>query len=260
MKGVHKTKHAAPPRIVIHGGEGVGKSTFASKSPNPIFVQTEDGLNGIDTNAFELATSFEMVIEQLSLLGNEQHDFKSVWVDSGDWAEALVFDMVCRSHGVQTIELAAGGYGKGYAEAVLDFRKILDWLDFLNKQRGMIVGIVCHSVVVPVNDPLTEPYDRYELKLWQNKRGRGIRDMVVEWADVVGFAHPSVVTTKMEDTTANAGRDADGNRAKVSRGIVTDKMNKLQLVGSPAAVAKNRYGLPESIDLDWNTFRNSFTQ
>ena len=38
-----------PPRIMIYGSEGVGKSTFAASSPKPVFVQTEDGLSEIDT-------------------------------------------------------------------------------------------------------------------------------------------------------------------------------------------------------------------
>ena len=35
---------AKPPRILVYGTEGIGKSTFGSQAPKPIFVQTEDGL------------------------------------------------------------------------------------------------------------------------------------------------------------------------------------------------------------------------
>ena len=41
-------KAQQPPRLMIYGSEGVGKSTFAASAPKPIFVQTEDGLSEID--------------------------------------------------------------------------------------------------------------------------------------------------------------------------------------------------------------------
>ena len=40
--------HPTPPRIVLHGTPGVGKSTVAAHAPNPIVIQTEDGLGQID--------------------------------------------------------------------------------------------------------------------------------------------------------------------------------------------------------------------
>lgn len=38
---------AAPPRILVYGIEGVGKSTFAARFPKPVFIQTEDGLDNM---------------------------------------------------------------------------------------------------------------------------------------------------------------------------------------------------------------------
>ena len=32
-----------PPRIIIHGDAGVGKTTFAVCAPAPVVIQTEDG-------------------------------------------------------------------------------------------------------------------------------------------------------------------------------------------------------------------------
>ncbi len=48
---LRQTKHATPPRILMHGLPKVGKSTFASQLPNPVFLPTEDGLNGLDVQA-----------------------------------------------------------------------------------------------------------------------------------------------------------------------------------------------------------------
>ncbi len=48
-----------PPRIMVYGTEGIGKSTIASRAPKPIFVQTEDGLGEIDCHKFPLARSLD---------------------------------------------------------------------------------------------------------------------------------------------------------------------------------------------------------
>ena len=51
-----------PPRLLIHGQEGVGKTTLAAKFPAPIFLQTEDGIPvGIEADTFGLLTSFSDV-------------------------------------------------------------------------------------------------------------------------------------------------------------------------------------------------------
>ena len=40
---IRQTSAILPPRIVIHGKEGTGKTTLASRFPQPVFLQIEDG-------------------------------------------------------------------------------------------------------------------------------------------------------------------------------------------------------------------------
>lgn len=256
MEGVIQTRATIPPRIVIHGPEFVGKSTFASQAPNPIFIQTEDGLAGIDATAFPLCTSYDEVIHYLGRLGTEPHSFTTAIVDSGDWLERIIHAKVCADEKVATVALAGGGFGKGYELAQNYFKNILSWLDYLRMARGMTVILICHSYVVPYNDPLSEPFDRYELALHANKRGAGTRSMVTEWADVLGYAARQTVVAMKEDTTR--APDKDGKRPTVARGSVLNKMNKLFLTGTPAFAAGNRYNLPDSVDLTWEAFSGSF--
>ncbi|MBO5680941.1 MAG: AAA family ATPase, partial [Lentisphaeria bacterium] len=44
LETIQSGKESKPPRLMIYGQEGIGKSTFAAAAPNPIFIQTEDGL------------------------------------------------------------------------------------------------------------------------------------------------------------------------------------------------------------------------
>lgn len=238
---ITKTKHAKPPRVIIHGSEKVGKSTFFAQAPDAIFIQTEDGLAGIDAQAFPLATDLSDVFEAIDSLQNEEHDFRTVVIDSADWLERLIHDKVCQDHNVKTIELAAGGYGKGYSEALNYWRKLLGALDHLSATRGMIVGMICHSRIVTINDPESEAYDCYKMKLHEPKSGNsGALSLLNEWADVIGFAAKKVFAKKTE--SGERFRGIDGGQ------------RELRLEGSPAYLAGNRYNLPPVINLSWADF------
>jgi hypothetical protein len=115
----------------------------------------------------------------------------------------------------------------------------------------MIVGIICHSQVVTFNDPLAEPYDKWETKLHKPNKGTGARDLLNEWADVIGFAQRDSFVRRQETT--------DGKQ--VARGVSPKgAINKLYLTGTPGFVAGNRYGLPEVIPLSWTAFAEALSQ
>lgn len=260
LASIARTRHASPPRIVIYGPEKVGKSTFFAggvvngvvheSAPKPIFIRTEDGLNGLDVDAFPVAEQYSQVIEAITALAQEEHDYGTVVLDSADWLERLIHQAVIQScplevRGTKTMETAHGGYGKAYGIALAYWREVMAGLDYLNKQKAMVVGVICHSQVVTFNDPLAEPYDKWETKLHKPNKGTGARDLLSEWADVIGFAQREGYVRRQETT--------DGKQ--VARGVAAKgASNKLHLVGSPGFIAGNRYGLPEAIPLSWPAF------
>ncbi len=71
LNTITKGRESRPPRIMIYGSEGVGKSSFASLAPNPIFIQTEDGLSEIDCAKFPQAKSYDEVVLQLQAVRDE---------------------------------------------------------------------------------------------------------------------------------------------------------------------------------------------
>ena len=146
-------REAKPPRIMIYGSEGVGNSTFAASAPNPIFIQTEDGLGEINCRKFPLANSLSEVLAELAALRDEPHEYLTVVIDSADWLERLIFDEVCKEFGVRSIEKADGGYGKGYTHALTHWRKVVNLLQELRDKRGMVVILVAHAKVERFEDP-----------------------------------------------------------------------------------------------------------
>ena len=82
LANIQRGRAPTPPRILLYGTEGIGKSTFASEAPKPIFVQTEDGLAEIDCDEFPLATSFDDVLQALAELRAQAHDYETVVIDT----------------------------------------------------------------------------------------------------------------------------------------------------------------------------------
>jgi hypothetical protein len=243
LANIKKTKHATPPRILIHGSHKLGKSSFAAGAPNAIFVPTEDGLNGIDTQAFPLAKTYQEFNESLVALQSQPHEFKAVVIDSADWLEKLIHEGICRAEGVTTVAKAGGGYGNGYNLAANKFKETLSILDDLNKRLGMIVIIISHSTVSELRDPEHESYDVATLKLHKTASA-----MFCEWADVIGYAKRPIIVTKNES----------GDHKAVSKGV--NVMNELVIGSSVTSVSGNRYSLPTKIPLTWQAFEQAFQQ
>ena len=220
----------------------MGRSTFAASAPNPIFIQTEDGLGELDCRKFPLAHSLVEVLAQLTALRDEQHDFQTVVIDSADWLERLIFDEVCREYGVRNIEKADGGYGKGYTHALTHWRKVVNLLQELRDKRGMMVILVAHAKVERFEDPENAAYDRYTPRLHKHAAS-----LIAEWVDAVLFANKKFRVTKdASDRAIAAPIGADGGERII------------RTVGSPACIAKNRYGLPGEIALSWTAFINAY--
>jgi len=124
LENIQRGKVSLPPRILVYGTEGVGKSTFAAGAPKPIFIQTEDGLGEIDCERFPLVRTFDDVMNSIAALYTEPHDYGTVVIDSVDWLERIIWDRVCRDFPVKynSIEKVDGGYGKGYVHAMTHWR------------------------------------------------------------------------------------------------------------------------------------------
>lgn len=230
-----------PPRVVIHGTPGVGKTTFAACAPEPIFIQCEDGLGQLDVDAFPLAATWDNVMAAFGSLYTEPHEYKTLVVDSLSALEELIWQQVAKAANKGNIEDL--GYGKGYIIALDYWKQFWDGINAL-RDKGMMPVLIAHSNIKRYDSPEVEPYDRYQIKLHERAF-----QLVYERADVIGFANYETNVTKAEV----------GFNQKVARGIGTGR-RLLHLNEKPAYIAKNRYSLPDSIPLDWSEFMGSFNQ
>ncbi len=194
LQQVQRGRSHLPPRILVYGTEGVGKSSLAATTPKPIFIQTEDGLGEIDCDKFPLAKSLEDVVAALTELETQQHDYQTVAIDSLDWLERLIWDAVCRRESATTIEKVGGGYGKGYTLALDYWRRLIDKLGNLHRDRGMMVFLIAHAKVEKFEDPEAPAYDRYSPRLHKHASA-----IITEWCDAVLFATKRF-TTRTEES------------------------------------------------------------
>ena len=241
LSQIHTGRNRLPPRILVYGIEGIGKSTLAAKTPKPIFIQTEDGLGEIDCHKFPLAKSLEDVENALTELHVEKHDYQTVAIDSLDWLERMIWDYLCKLHGVSSIEKVDGGFGKGYIHALNSWRKIVDRLSALRDERGMMVILLAHAKSEKFEDPEALSYDRYSPRL--NKHAAAL---LSEWSDAVLFATRKI-SLKSEVGTFNRTRNVASPLGK------DDGERLLKCLGGPACIAKNRYNLPAELPLEWPT-------
>lgn len=228
-----KGRQARPIRTLLYGVEGVGKTTFGSKAPAPIFVGAEDGTSHLDVTRFPMPETWGEVLEAVRTLTKEQHDFQTVVFDTLDWLEPMIWRMMCERDGAENIE--AYGFGKGYIAALDEWRIFLAALDRLREAKGMHVILLAHSWIKPFKNPEGNDYDRYELKLHAKAGG-----LLKEWSDVVLFANHEIYAEKDKQT-------------KRAKGVSTGE-RLIYTTRTAAYDAKNRFDLPESMALDWDEF------
>ena len=238
LKSILKNTAMAAPRVMVYGVEGIGKSTFGAGAPNPVYILTEDGLGSLNVDHFPLATSFQDVMDAISTLYKDNHAFETVVIDSLDWLEAIIQREIEQKYDAKDL-----AYGKGALIAAERWREILDGLNALRNDKGMIVILIAHTTIKRFDSPEVEPYDRYQPKLQERSNA-----VVREWSDAVLFANYKTIVKK----------DDVGFNQTNNRGISTGE-RLLFTSERPAYMAKNRYNMPESIPLSWDAFEQAIS-
>jgi hypothetical protein len=224
---IKTTRQSKPPRIVLHGIHGIGKSTWAAGAPAPIFIQTEDGLVAIDVPHFPLAKTVTEVFGYMDMLINQEHTYQTVVIDTADWLEKLIWQTVCEENKVTSIEKI--GYGKGYAFAMEHWNHFFKGLDLL-RDKGMAIVVLAHNEVKSYNPPDGESYDKYVIKLQKQAASK-----LEEWADVLLFAGFRVTV------------NSDNGK------VVNHSDRIIHATNKPAWAVKTRYQLPDELDMKFSS-------
>ncbi len=235
LKSISRTRRMAAPKMLLAGEPKLGKSTFAAGAPNCVFINVENGLDGIDAHAFPQPKTLADVYGAINTLLTQDHDFGAVAIDSLDWLEPLLQAHVCAANKWENIE--SPGFGKGHLAAAAEWRTLLDGLERLRLEKNMAVILICHVKQQRIESPTHEGFDAWVLKL--NPRATAIMQ---EYADILGFCAHRIALKK---TDAGFGQ-------KETKAIRTGE-RVLHLEAHPAYPSGNRFGLTDC-PLSWEAF------
>ena len=219
-----------PQKVVIYGPEGIGKSTFASKFPKPVFLDVEDSTKEMDVDRFEKPLSWSEFGANVKEFIKDHGNYKTLVIDTADWAEMLCIQYVCARK--QKTSMADFDYGHGYTYVYEEFGKLLNFLDnYID--AGLNVVITAHAKMNKIDEPeQSGSYDRWEMKL-----SKGVKPLLKEWADMVLFANYKTYIVKDDNNKVKA---KGGQRVMyTSHHVCWD--------------AKNRHGLPEEVPFDYSS-------
>lgn len=223
---------------VLYGPHGVGKTTFACKFPNPIVLDVEDGCADLDVDRTPVLKTYDELIDALKWVYAEGGaKYKTVVLDSIDHAELLLHRKICADANVEA--LADIEWGKGKSRALKKFGDLLHMLGLIRDAHNVEVVVIAHDQIERVEDPEVASYDRHVPKTI-------IRDasaLLCEWADEVLYAHHNVrVKTEKgafgKETTRALGR--------------SERM--LRTTYKPSVIAKNRLGMEEVVEFNFDTY------
>lgn len=235
---ITKGKVKTALKVVVYGQEGVGKSTFASHFPDPVFIDTEGSTKQLDVARFDPPTSWEMLLQQVDYVIQNPSVCKTLVIDTADWAEKLCIRKVCdkaKKDGIEDF-----GWGKGYTYVQEEFGRLLNRLEELI-QTGVNVVVTAHAQMKKVEQPdEMGSYDRWELKL-----SKQCSPMLKEWADLLLFANYKTIVVNTE-----------GKKYKGQGG----QQRIMYTTHTAAWDAKNRFSLPDVLPFEYEQIEKIITQ
>ena len=221
-------------KVVIYGPEGIGKSYFASRFPNPLFIDTEGSTKHMDVARLPAPSSWTMLLEEVKYVKANPHICDTLVIDTADWAERLCIEHICAKGEVDGIE--GFGYGKGYVYLEEEFGRFLNKLEDVI-QIGINVAITAHAEIKKIEQP--EEIGGYDH--WQMKLEKKTMPLLKEWADMLLFANYSVHVINVDNQGAQKGK----NKARGGKRV-------MYTTHHPCWDAKNRHDLLDELELHYS--------
>ena len=241
LKSLSRPTAGRPMICTLFSEGGMGKTTLAAMFPRPVFVRAEDGTASLDGHPdallFPVAKSTKDVMDAIEALATQEHDRKTLVVDSVTQFEKLaVREIIDAEPNPKCKNMAAahGGYGKAYGMLDKMHQDLREACDYLATDCGMNVVFIAHATIEELELPDVDKYSRYTIQLHRNRQ----YDCVHHYsnnADLVGFVRLKTLI-----------RGTDGGKKRA----ISD--GEREIIAFPVAsnISKNRYGITAPIDFN----------
>lgn len=221
-------------RALIYGPEGIGKTTLASKFPNPVFIDIEGGTARMDVRRFtDEEGTWDGLLKCVDYVADHPEGIGTLVIDTLDKADQMCAEQLCKDENKDSIE--DFGYGKGYVRVAEKFGDLLRKLDKVNA-KGIHVVLVAHAKLQKFEQPdEAGAYDRWSLKL-----SKQTAPLPKEWCDMMLFCNYKTLVVR--DSKTNVARPQGGKRVMyTTHHLCWD--------------AKNRFGLEDELPLSYEAIR-----
>lgn len=231
---------AKAQKAVIYGPEGIGKTSLASQFPEPLFIDTEGSTSNMDVIRMDKPSSWTMLLSQIEYV-KQTMPCKTLIIDTVDWAERLCIEFITSNANKKSI--TEFGYGEGFIKLEEEYGRFLNKLSDL-VEIGINVVLTAHAKITKFEQPdEMGAYDRWELKLG-NKTTAKTAPLTKEWADMVLFCNYKTLSVATDDK----GKKFKGQGGK----------RVMYTTHHPAWDAKNRFGLPDELDMNFASIAHIF--
>lgn len=236
MLPIKSGRQNKPVKAVIYGLEGTGKSTLAAQTPNPLFLDTEGGTTYLDVNRIDQFAGWEGLLDTIEEVARDTTCCATLVIDTADWAEQMAIKHICEKY--KQTGLESFGFGKGYTYLAEEFSRMLRACEHV-LASGRNVVIVAHARVRKQELPEEMgAFDHWELKL-----SRQCAPLLAEWPDLLLFVSYKTFVSGTE----NGSKKASGGK------------RVMYATHHPCWDAKNRFGLPDEMELDYSHIAHLFT-
>ena len=221
-----KGKQIKPLKCVMYGPEGIGKTTFASRWPRPLFLDFEGGTGRLNVDRGPVA-SYPELEQVMAHIAQDHADYRTRVCGTADWLDRQITRAVCDAAGKKGIE--EFGYGKGFTFLAEKWAAFLDRLNRFGESTGLHLVFLAHATLRKFEQPdESGAYDRWELKC-----AKPVCPLLKEWADMLLFANYKTIVVN------------DNGKSKVSGG-----KRVIYTTHHPCWDAKNRFGFPDELAFD----------
>ena len=208
MLTINKGIQQSAVKVVVYGVEGIGKTTFASHFPAPLFLDLDRGSRRMDVERIDSIQDWPALMGTLDQMQRDPSlPYSTIVIDTADRAAKLASAYICKANGNKK-SIEEFGYGKGYVILAEEFSKLLVNAEVL-VNMGFNVVFLAHAMQRTVTRPDdTGSYDHWEMKL-PGSKNNSLGALLKEWADLLLFADYKVIIRQGAD---GKGKAAGGQR------------------------------------------------